>query len=137
MPVALNKIDASIVKGMLARGDKQQDIAAFFGCNPARVNDIKKNRRFPEVEAAPDHILPPSGTLRPTPDTTVAEAVREVLVDFSKQLVRELATAAHERRQTNEKLDLLMRQQAELRRDLGALERPLSPRPTRRKPMGE
>lgn len=140
MPVRLTEIDASIVKGMLARGDKQQDIAAFFGTNSGRVCEINTGKRFPEVEPAPLHVLPPPGPYDPTQqrvDVSLADAVREVLVDFQRQLTRELATAAHERRQTNEKVDLLMRQLAELRRDLGTLERPVAPRPTRRKPLGE
>lgn len=140
MPVQLTEIDASIVKGMLARGDKQQDIAAFFGTNPGRVNDVKKGRKFLDVEIAPPHVLPPPGPYSVARndgggDPSIAAALREILLDFEKRFTRELATTAHERRQTNEKLDMLMKQQAEIRRTLGTLERPVAPRPTRRDPQ--
>ena len=32
--IALDENDAAIVKGMLARGDRQHDVAAWFGSNP-------------------------------------------------------------------------------------------------------
>jgi hypothetical protein len=35
--IALNGADAAIIKGMLARGDRQHDIAAWFGVNAGRV----------------------------------------------------------------------------------------------------
>lgn len=31
--MALTDADVSIIKGMLARGDRQSDVAAWFGCN--------------------------------------------------------------------------------------------------------
>lgn len=54
---------AAIVKGLLARGDKQHDIAAFFGENPGRVADIAKGRRHKEVKAAPKKDLPSEADL--------------------------------------------------------------------------
>ena len=38
--MALDRADAALIKGMLARGDKQSDIAAFFGTNGGRVAEI-------------------------------------------------------------------------------------------------
>ena len=55
----LSAQDAAVIKGMLARGDKQHDIAAYFGQNGARVNEIKKGEKFPEVKAAHVDQLPP------------------------------------------------------------------------------
>lgn len=140
MPVRLSEIDASIVKGMLARGDKQQDIAAFFGTNSGRICEINTGKRFPKAEKAPPHVLPPPGPYTPQTgsggDASLVEAVREVLIDFERRLTQELARAAHDRRQTNQKIDMLMRQQAELRRKLGALEEPVVPRISRRNPLG-
>lgn len=49
----------SMIKGMLNRGDKQQDIAACFGINSARVAEIKSGKKHAEVKAAPDEALPP------------------------------------------------------------------------------
>ena len=34
--VALNMIDAAVIKGMLLRGDQRHDIAAWFGVNSGR-----------------------------------------------------------------------------------------------------
>ena len=49
---------AALVKGMLARGDKQHDIAAFFGENGGRIAEIKTGMRFPDVAPAPKRDLP-------------------------------------------------------------------------------
>lgn len=57
----LNKHDAAIIKGMILRGDHNQDIAAWFGVNQCRVAEIKKGDRFPEVDPNPNVNLPPSG----------------------------------------------------------------------------
>jgi hypothetical protein len=48
----LSAQDAAVIKGMLARGDKQHDIAAHFGENGARVNEIKKGEKFADVKPA-------------------------------------------------------------------------------------
>lgn len=34
--IRLREEDAPIARGMLARGDRVQDVAAYFGVNPAR-----------------------------------------------------------------------------------------------------
>lgn len=57
----LNGSDASLVKGMLLRGDRQHDIAAWFGVNPGRIADIAKGRRFVDVVTAEQSDLPPPG----------------------------------------------------------------------------
>jgi hypothetical protein len=59
--VVLTVRDAALIKGMLARGDRQHDIAAWFGVNAGRVAEVAKGYRFSEVEAAPLAWLPPSG----------------------------------------------------------------------------
>lgn len=48
-----------MVLGMLARGDREHDIAAWFGVNQARINDVKRGDFG--VSAAPQTGLPPSG----------------------------------------------------------------------------
>jgi hypothetical protein len=61
---AFDRLDAEIaalIKGMLARGDKQSDIAACFLINGGRVSEINTGERFPEVAAAPLEALPPPG----------------------------------------------------------------------------
>jgi hypothetical protein len=57
----LTEDQAAIVKGMLERGDKQQDIAARFGINSGRIADIKSGRKHIRVMPAPLNALPPPG----------------------------------------------------------------------------
>lgn len=59
--MALSDWDISLVKGMLARGDRQSDIAAWFGCNSGRVAEINTGQRGAERPTAAAHVLPPPG----------------------------------------------------------------------------
>ena len=56
----LKAADAAIAKGMLARGDRQSDIAAHFKVNQGRIAEIASGMKFVEVEAATLEELPPS-----------------------------------------------------------------------------
>lgn len=49
----------SMIKGMLKRNDKQQDIAACFCINSARVAEIKSGEKHSDVQSAPSEALPP------------------------------------------------------------------------------
>jgi hypothetical protein len=51
---------AALIKGMLARGDKQSDIAACFGINGGRIAEINIGQRFAHVAAETGN-LPPAG----------------------------------------------------------------------------
>lgn len=88
--VRLSSADAAIVKGMLIRGDRQHDIASWFGVNGGRIGEISKGHKFFDV--------PPqtSGLPRPGPymsgkasDSLVGECrrlrskVRKLLSDCS------------------------------------------------------
>ncbi len=57
---SLKSADAPIVLGMIARGDRDHDIAAWFGVNQGRVADVKDGKKFSSATAAPGHQLPPS-----------------------------------------------------------------------------
>jgi hypothetical protein len=57
----LNDSVIALVKGMLARGDKQSDIAACFLINSGRVAEINRGDRGPHVVAAKNEALPPPG----------------------------------------------------------------------------
>lgn len=59
--IRLSEEDAVIVKGMLNRGDRQHDIAAWFGVNGGRIGEISTGTKFEEVEAADANILPTPG----------------------------------------------------------------------------
>lgn len=60
-PMALTDQEIAIVKGMLIRGDAQHHIASYFGENSARIAEVKKGERGPNVAAAPQSTLPPPG----------------------------------------------------------------------------
>jgi hypothetical protein len=53
--------DASLAKGMLARGDRQHDIAAWFGVNGGRIAEIAVGRAFADTLPAKCNDLPPPG----------------------------------------------------------------------------
>lgn len=57
----LNNDEIAIVKGMLARGDRQHDIAAYFGVNSARIAEVAKRQTGSSVEPARASSLPPAG----------------------------------------------------------------------------
>jgi hypothetical protein len=58
--IRLTPSDACQVLGMVDRGDRQHDIAAWFGVNPGRIAEVKgKEELFPDAE--PVEELPPPG----------------------------------------------------------------------------
>ena len=59
--IRLSDADAALVKGMLARGDRQHDIAAWFGVNGGRIGEISTGAKFGEVKPADPTDLPPQG----------------------------------------------------------------------------
>jgi hypothetical protein len=150
-PTAINDAaTASIVKGMILRGDPQSDIAAWFGLNSARINELKKMstthaRQFVEVPPAPSNALPPTGPysyFTPRPGATLAEQTQQALAAMElkwtqalAELREELRGSANERRQTNEKLDSVLRQLAAFGRQAKLLEEPKTPMPKRQKPL--
>jgi hypothetical protein len=59
--ISLTDSDAAIAKGMLARGDRQHDVAAWFGVNGGRIADIATGAKFSWVAPALTNELPPPG----------------------------------------------------------------------------
>lgn len=59
--IKLTASDAAIVKGMLQRGDRQHDIAAWFGVNGGRIGEIATRQIFRHVKPAKQEDLPPPG----------------------------------------------------------------------------
>ena len=57
---ALTAKEAAIVLAMQARGDRDHDIAAWFGVNQGRVAEAKDGK-FGSVALAPANSLPPKG----------------------------------------------------------------------------
>lgn len=64
----LEAADASIIKGMLLRGDKPQDIAFWFGVNNGRISEIKNGTNFVDVPPEKFEKLPPAGPYPPLKD---------------------------------------------------------------------
>ena len=75
--ITLCAADAALIKGMLRRGDRQHDIAAWFGVNGGRVAEVAVGARFGEIQAARAADLPPRG---PYPKAAQALASIESLV---------------------------------------------------------
>ena len=59
--ITLKAGDAALVKGMLARGDRQSDIAAYFAVNGGRISKVNTGKTFWWVDAARSEELPPPG----------------------------------------------------------------------------
>src|SRR3954463_13467030 len=70
--ISLTEADAAIVRGMLARGDRQHDIAAWFGVNGGRVGEIASGKAFSRVLPEAGANLPPRGPYPSGRDATVA-----------------------------------------------------------------
>lgn len=62
--MALTNRDAQIVMGMISRGDKQHDIAAWFGENQARIVEVSDGSHG-TVSSAPEADLFPKGSPGP------------------------------------------------------------------------
>lgn len=59
---SLSYRDTQVVKGMLARGDRQHDIASYFGVNGGRIAEVAtRDNPYPNVNPTPEDQLPPSG----------------------------------------------------------------------------
>jgi len=63
--ICLSVSDAALAKGMLARGDRQHDVAAWFGVNSGRIAEIATGQKFSHVASAPAESLPEPGPYLP------------------------------------------------------------------------
>jgi hypothetical protein len=59
--LSITERDVALIRGMIERGDRHHDIAAFFGLNQGRIAEIKDGSRFPDVVTASPDELPPKG----------------------------------------------------------------------------
>lgn len=75
--IRLTAEDAAVVKAMLARGDRQHDIAAWFGVNGGRVGEIASRQKFRDVQPYDRANLPPPG---PYPSGREANEVLQALI---------------------------------------------------------
>ena len=58
--IQLTKQDVALAKGMLHRGDRQHDIASWFGVNGGRIAEISTRAKHSDVLMQTDR-LPPAG----------------------------------------------------------------------------
>ena len=72
----LSNCETRFVKGMLAWGDRQHDIAAYFGVNGGRIAEVANGTcNYPNAQPMPEDELPPPGpyitqyALQPVIDT--------------------------------------------------------------------
>ena len=60
--MGLSYREVEVAKGMLERGDRQHDIAAYFGVNGGRIAEIAKgDGPYPQANARDAGSLPPAG----------------------------------------------------------------------------
>jgi hypothetical protein len=60
--ITLGYRETCVVKGMLARGDRQHDIASYFGVNGGRIGEIASGTGiYPNAQPSPEADLPPPG----------------------------------------------------------------------------
>jgi len=79
---------------MLQRGDKQHDIAAFFGENPGRIIDVKFQRlpRYQGIEPAPLEALPIKSGGHPYMTTTAVSSSAATLITATMALAEQVRT---------------------------------------------
>lgn len=82
--ISLSERDAAIVKAMIARGDRQHDIAAWFGVNGGRIGEIASGRKFAAVAPARANLPPPG----PYPTGREATIVLDALTQAQAALAR-------------------------------------------------
>lgn len=111
--------DAAIIRGMVKRGDKQSDIASWFGTNSGRICETNTGKRFKDVPPAPADQLPPPGPHVSAPPPTIE--ITGIAAEFRR-----------EQQRTNEKLDHVLRQLAAFGHQVGLLKAE-RPQITRRK----
>ena len=70
--IRLSERDAATVKAMLARGDRQHDIAAWFGVNGGRIGEIASGQAFRSVQPEEGANIPPRGPYPSGRDATLA-----------------------------------------------------------------
>ena len=85
---------ASLIKGMLLRGDDQSDIAACFLVNGGRISEINTGKRFAEVSAAEGYELPPRDFPSPYELLRAKASMRAAADSIRANIEREQTTLA-------------------------------------------
>jgi hypothetical protein len=112
--ITLDYRDTRTVKGMLARGDRQHDIASYFGVNGARISEIANGaNKYPNAEPLPEADLPPPGpylseyALQSVIDT-LNEAIKVIdLAEVENEIADVKAALVLAKETIQKKIDLL------------------------------
>lgn len=62
--ISVNSHDVPVIIGMLGRGDRKHDVAAWFGLNQGRIAEVADGKHGSPL-AAPSNKLPPEGSPGP------------------------------------------------------------------------
>lgn len=81
--IRLTTADAAIIKGMIARGDRQHDIAAYFGVNGGRIGEISKGKTFASVPVQTSNLPPPGPYLTPVSMSLMRKRLRSAKAALS------------------------------------------------------
>lgn len=76
----------SVIKAMLWRGDKQSDIAAYFGVNGGRIAEIHTGQKYQHVQGAGPYDLPPPG---PYPVLDFLSLLQRAIKKHGEEAVRQ------------------------------------------------
>lgn len=97
--MALKYRETQLVKGMLLRGDRQHDIAAYFSENAGRIAEVATgDNEYPGAPAAREEDLPPPGpyltkyALQSVIDT-VNEAITAIELAEAEQDIEDVRAA--------------------------------------------
>ena len=86
--VKLTAYDAALIKGMLHRGDRQHDIAAWFGVNGGRIAEISKRLKFGEALMKLDGLPPPGPYLSGKQTYEASLALKDIVKRLKANLAR-------------------------------------------------
>jgi hypothetical protein len=89
--IRLTESDAALVKGMLNRGDRQHDIAAWFGVNGGRIAEVATGATFEHIQPSDCLNLPPKG---PYPNAREATAAIKALA-YAKSSIEQALSQIH------------------------------------------
>jgi len=93
--ISLSEEDAAIVKGMLDRGDRQHDVAAWFSVNGGRIAEVATGEKFAEVAMITTNLPPPG----PYPTVRASQKAKQLLIDVRATLAESLQRIDDELRQ--------------------------------------
>ena len=80
--IKLTRQDVAIVKGMLHRGDRQHDIASWFGVNGGRIAEISTRAKFSDVLMQTDRLPPVGPYLSGKQSTDAKIALLDLQIDL-------------------------------------------------------